>query len=134
MVAPSRAGGYVPVSVRAMAFWIALAVLLVAVAAGIAYVVVRGLQLWRDVKRSGATIGAEVERINETALQIERHAAAAEAAAGRLQRRDHEAGDVEGTARRPARRRSRRACRGSAGILVHPRDLTAAGRSPRDHR
>ena len=68
-----------------MAFWIALAVLLVAVAAGIAYVVVRGLQLWRDVKRSGATIGAEVERINESALQIERHAAAAEAAAGRLQ-------------------------------------------------
>ncbi len=67
-----------------MAFWIALAVLLVAVAGGIAFVVVRGLQLWRDVKRSGSTIGAEVERISETSLQIERHAAAAEAAVGRL--------------------------------------------------
>ena len=118
-----------------MAFWIALAVLLVAVVAGIAYVVVRGLQLWRDAKRSGATITAEMERISEATLQIERH-------------------DGEGRSRRgpaPGRDRdgSRRRGRGSTSssppfarrvpqvrqrILVHPGDLTAAGRSPRNHR
>jgi hypothetical protein len=68
-----------------MSFWIALAVLVVAIAGGIAYAVVRGIQLWRDLKHTGSRLGAEVERINKASLQIERHMAAAEAAAGRLQ-------------------------------------------------
>ena len=68
-----------------MVLWIALAVLLVAVVVGIAYAVVRGFQLYRDAKRAGRTIGAEVDRISAVSLQIERHAAQAETAAGRLQ-------------------------------------------------
>lgn len=72
-----------------MAFWIALAVLLAATAGGIAYAVARGLALRRDVKRSSSALGAEIERINAVSLQIERHLAAAEAAAARL----HDAGD-----------------------------------------
>ena len=68
-----------------MAFWIALAVLFVAIVGGLAYAVVRGIQLWRDVKRSSSRLGAEVERISEASLRFERHVAAAEAAAGRLQ-------------------------------------------------
>ncbi len=67
-----------------MAFWISLAVLLIAVVGGVAYAVARGLRLWRDVKRSSSAIGRAVERISEATLQIERHTSAAEAAAGRL--------------------------------------------------
>lgn len=68
-----------------MVFWAALTVLLVAVVGGIAYAVVRGFQLYRDAKRAGATIGAEVERISAVSEQIEHHTAAAAAAAERLQ-------------------------------------------------
>jgi hypothetical protein len=68
-----------------MAFWGALAFLLVAVAAGIAFVVVRGIQLYREAKRVGGVLGSEMEKINATTLKIEGHMAKAEAATGRLQ-------------------------------------------------
>ena len=68
-----------------MAFWIALAVLLVAVVVGIAYCVVRGLQLYRNAKRASARITAEMERISAVTLQIERQSAKAAAAVERLQ-------------------------------------------------
>jgi hypothetical protein len=67
-----------------MAFWIALAVLVVAVAAGIAYVAIRGLQLYRDAKRAGATFGEQMDQINAVTLEIERHMAEADAATRRL--------------------------------------------------
>ena len=72
------------VSVRVMVFWIALAVLLVGVVVGIAYCVVRGLQLYRDAKRASGRITAEMERISDVTLSIERHSAKAAAAADRL--------------------------------------------------
>ena len=68
-----------------MVFWIALAVLFVAVAGGIAYAAVRGLALWRDAKRTNSVLTAEMERINEVSLQIERHMGEAAAATERLQ-------------------------------------------------
>ena len=68
-----------------MVFWISLAVLLVAVVAGIAYCVVRGLQLYRDAKRASGRITAEMERISDVTLQIERQSAKAAAAVERLQ-------------------------------------------------
>ncbi len=68
-----------------MVFWISLAVLLVAVVIGIAFCAVRGLQLYRDAKRVGARITAEMDRISEGTLSIERHSAKAAAAAERLQ-------------------------------------------------
>jgi hypothetical protein len=67
-----------------MVFWISLAVLLVAVVVGIAFCVLRGLQLYRDAKRAGAKITAEMDRITEVTLSIERHSANAAAAAERL--------------------------------------------------
>jgi hypothetical protein len=67
-----------------MAFWIALAVLLLAVVGGIAFVVVRGLRLWRDMKRASALLGGEVDRISESSRQIEVHLAQADAASARL--------------------------------------------------
>src|SRR5262249_40657404 len=72
-----------------MVFWITLAVLIVAVAAGLAYAAVKGLQCYRSSKRVSGTFGAEMDRINATTLQIEQRVAEAEEAAGRL----HEASE-----------------------------------------
>jgi uncharacterized membrane protein YcjF (UPF0283 family) len=67
-----------------LGFWLSLLVFLTALVAGCAYVVVRWLQLWRLVKRTGARFGAETARISDSAAQIERHLAEATAAAARL--------------------------------------------------
>ncbi len=65
-------------------FWLSLALLFVAVTAGIAYAVVRGLQLYRNVKRTGGEFSARTEKISVTVASIERHMAAAEASTQRL--------------------------------------------------
>ena len=67
-----------------MVFWISLAVLLVALVAGIAYSAVRGLQLYRNAKRASGTITAEMDRISEVTREIERQSAKAAAASERL--------------------------------------------------
>ena len=67
-----------------MLVWIALAVLLVAVIGGAVFAGVRGFQLYRTAKRSGAAITSEMDRISATALEIERHMEQAEAATARL--------------------------------------------------
>jgi hypothetical protein len=67
-----------------MVFWIALAVLVVAVVAGLAYVAIRGLQLYRDAKRAGAIFGEHMDRIEAVTREIERHMAEADASARRL--------------------------------------------------
>jgi hypothetical protein len=56
-----------------VAFWIALAVLLLAVVGGIAYAVVRGIALWRQVKRTGGTLGAESARVADATADIQEH-------------------------------------------------------------
>jgi len=67
-----------------MPIWIALALLLVAIVVGIAYASIRGFQLYRTAKRSGATITAEMDRISAVTLEIEGQMAKAEAATARL--------------------------------------------------
>ena len=67
-----------------MAFWLALLVYLGAVLGGIAYVVVRGLALWRKVKRTGGTFGEEANRIAGAADQIQAHMDRMNASVGRL--------------------------------------------------
>jgi hypothetical protein len=67
-----------------MVFWISVAILSVAVIAGIAFCVVRGFQLYRQAKHSGGKITAEMDRINAVMAEIERHTAKAEAASERL--------------------------------------------------
>ena len=59
--------------VAPMVFWICLAVLLVGIVAGMAYAVIRGLALWRQIKRTGATFGAETARIAEVSAGIQEH-------------------------------------------------------------
>ena len=43
------------------------------VVAGIAYAVIRGLVMWRQVKRTGASITIETARIAEASAQIQEH-------------------------------------------------------------
>ena len=64
--------------------WIALALLAVGVVAGIVYAVVRGLALWRQIKRTGSSFSAESERIAETSAQMQVHLDSASASGARL--------------------------------------------------
>ena len=70
LTAPPRVAATI---VAPIMFWICLAVLLVGVVAGIAYAVIRGLALWRQIKRTGATFGAETARISDASAQIQEH-------------------------------------------------------------
>jgi chromosome segregation ATPase len=67
-----------------MLVWVALGVLLVAIVCGVAYATIRGLQLYRNAKRSGAAITSEMDRISAATLEIEHQMAKAEAATARL--------------------------------------------------
>jgi chromosome segregation ATPase len=67
-----------------MVFWIALGVLLIAVVASLTYAAIRGWQLYRTAKRSGAAITSEMDRISAVTLEIEQQMAKAEAATARL--------------------------------------------------
>ena len=64
--------------------WIALALLAVGVVAGIVYAVVRGLALWRQIKRTGSSFSAESDRIAETSAQMQVHLDRASASGARL--------------------------------------------------
>jgi len=65
-------------------FWIALAVLLIGVVGGIAYAVLRGIAMWRRIKRTGRAFSVESERIAEISSQIETHMDRANASNTRL--------------------------------------------------
>ena len=64
--------------------WIALALLAAGVVAGIVYAVVRGLALWRLIKRTGSSFSAESDRIAETSAQMQVHLDRASASGARL--------------------------------------------------
>jgi len=65
-------------------FWIALAVLLAGVLGGIAYAVLRGLALWRRVRRTGSAFSAESARIADVSAEIQTHLDRASASGDRL--------------------------------------------------
>jgi hypothetical protein len=67
-----------------VAFWIALAVLVVGVVGGLAYAVLRGIALWRQVKRTGGSFNEEAARISERSAEIQVHLDRASAAQARL--------------------------------------------------
>jgi diphthamide synthase (EF-2-diphthine--ammonia ligase) len=67
---------------------VVLIALLVGVAAAVAatvFCVVRGVQLWRQAKRTGGALGAEVARFEERSLRTERLLAEADQANQDLQ-------------------------------------------------
>jgi hypothetical protein len=67
-----------------MAVWLALIVFLAGVTAGLAYAVVRGILLWRLLKKTGRDFNEETARISETAAGIQAHLDRAAASSGRL--------------------------------------------------
>ena len=75
-----------------MVFWISLAVLVVGVVAGIAYAVVRGLVMWRQIKRTGRSFAAEAARIADTTAGIQAHLERASASSGRFADASHRLG------------------------------------------
>jgi hypothetical protein len=64
--------------------WLSLALLLIAVAGGLAFAVVRGLQLYRDVKRSRGALSSRLHKISRTVATIEQQLAAADASVQKL--------------------------------------------------
>ena len=65
-------------------FWLSLALLVVAVAGGLAFVTVRGLQVYRRFKRFGGELSERMDRISGAVASVERQLAAAEASMQRL--------------------------------------------------
>lgn len=65
-------------------FWIALAILLAGVLGGVAFVTVRGLALWRRLKRTGGSFSAETARIADVSAEIQTHLDRASASGARL--------------------------------------------------
>jgi hypothetical protein len=95
-------------------FWVSLIVLTVGVVGGIAYGVLRGLALWRRLKRTGRAFGSEADRISDAVAsisdQLER-ASESSAALGRATEqlaRSRAALDVQLAAVREARATVRR--------------------------
>ena len=82
LTAPPRVAATIVAPV--VAFWISLAVLLAGIVGGIAYAVVRGLALWRTLKRTGGTFGAETARIADTTAGIQEHLDRASASSAHL--------------------------------------------------
>ncbi|MEI7760864.1 MAG: hypothetical protein WCJ67_08850 [Thermoleophilia bacterium] len=64
--------------------WFALGVLLVAVVGGVSYATLRGFQLTRDLKRGGAALASEIDRVSAASLRIDRQMMKAETATRRL--------------------------------------------------
>jgi hypothetical protein len=67
-----------------MLLWLTFAAAVVAIVAGTAVAVVRGVRLWRAVRQTGSRFGAELERISTSAAEIQGHLDAADAGATRL--------------------------------------------------
>jgi hypothetical protein len=67
-----------------MAFWIALALLFAAVVGGLLYAIVRGIALWRRVKRTGRVFSAESARIADVSAEMQIHMDRASASGARL--------------------------------------------------
>lgn len=94
--------------------WLSLAFLLVAVVAGVAFAALRGLSLYRAVKRVGGSFSSQLESISERIASIEQHVAAAEAGMKRLSQagerlqRSRAQLDVQRAAVREARAQVRR--------------------------
>jgi len=65
-------------------FWLALAVAIVAVVASSIYLTLKGLEAFRGVKRLGGQVTDEVDRIERTTGEIERHLTLAAESGARL--------------------------------------------------
>jgi hypothetical protein len=96
-------------------FWASLIVLAAGFVAGIAYGVLRGLALWRQLRRTGGAFGTEADRISDSVASISDHLDRASKSSDALARateqlaRSRAALDVQLAAVREARAAVRRA-------------------------
>jgi hypothetical protein len=96
-------------------FWASLVVLAAGVVGGIAYGVLRGLALWRQLKRTGRAFGSEADRISDAVASISDQLERASKSSAALARataelaRSRAALDVQLAAVREARAAVRRA-------------------------
>ncbi len=67
-----------------IAFWIALALLVVGLVGGLVYAVLRGIALWRRAKRTGRAFSAESARIADASAEMQTHMDRASASGARL--------------------------------------------------
>jgi type VI protein secretion system component VasK len=67
-----------------VAIWIALGVFVVGLVAGLVFAVVRGIVMWRRMKRMSGELGPEVERISRVAEEIQQQLERANASATEL--------------------------------------------------
>lgn len=65
-------------------FWLALAVALSGLAAGLVYAIVRGLRAWRTLKATGSQIGGKLDEVAQATTEIETHLDRAAASSERL--------------------------------------------------
>jgi hypothetical protein len=70
--------------VAVVGFWISVAVLIVAVAAGVAFAVYRGICLYRRARRTSDAFAEPMAHIEAATASIEGHLAEAEASSKRL--------------------------------------------------
>jgi hypothetical protein len=66
-------------------FWLALAIAIVSIVASSIYVTRKGLEAFRGVKRLGGAVTGELERIERTSGEIERHLALATESGAKLE-------------------------------------------------
>jgi hypothetical protein len=67
-----------------MLVWLALAIAVVSFVGSVVYGTLKGLEVFRAVKRLGGAVGGELDRIAATSEQIERHLALASESGTRL--------------------------------------------------
>jgi hypothetical protein len=54
-------------------FWLALAIAIAGLVAGVAYAVVYGLRAWRDLKATGSLISGQLDEVAQATTEIEKH-------------------------------------------------------------
>ena len=65
-------------------FWLALAVAIAGLVAGLAYAVVNGLRAWRELKATGSRISGQLDEVAQATTEIEKHLDRASASSARL--------------------------------------------------
>jgi hypothetical protein len=69
---------------KVLLFWLALAVAIAGLVAGLAYAAVHGLRAWRSLKATGSRISGQLDQVAEATTKIEKHLDLASASSARL--------------------------------------------------
>ena len=84
MIAAVHQPTFVNYHLNVLLFWLALAVAIAGLVAGLAYAAVQGLRAWRNLKATGSLISGQLEQVAEATTEIEKHLDLASASSARL--------------------------------------------------